>query len=174
MVPYNCLTRSKRLICNHKPHSTHPAIFQEILWKLGKMSYFCRYFQNFWKNSEISRAVYVPSGYVRDFCSLWDTCMVPYLPQTKNIWCAPIRHTPYPQKREMAQIYLKNTSFWVIFCKISVFRGLSVCLLGARQLFAPGETLIWYSSFLRQKIFGVHPSGTPQTPYLLKNGPFWA
>ena len=44
-----------------------------------------------------------------------------------------------------------------------------MCLLGARQLFAPSETLVWYSSFLTQKIFGVHPSGTPQTSYLLKN-----
>ena len=99
--------------------------------------------------------------------------MVPYLPQTKNIWCAPIRHTPYPQKREMTHICPKNASFCPIFCKFLIFRGLGMCLLGARQLFAPGETTIWYSSFLRQKIFGVHPSGTPHTPYLLKKWPIF-
>ena len=100
--------------------------------------------------------------------------MVAYFPQTKNIWCAPIRHSSYPQKREITHIFPKKSSFCPIFCKLLIFRGLGMCLLGARQLFAPGETLIWYSSFLRQKIFGVHPSGTPPSPCLPKNGPFLA
>ena len=49
-----------------------------------------------------------------------------------------------------------------------------MCLLGACEMFTLCKTLAWYHTFLRQKIFGVHPSGTPQTPYLLKNGQFWA
>ena len=50
-------------------------------------------------------------------------------------------------------------------------RGLDMCLLGARQLFPPRETIKWHSSFPRPNIFGVHPSGTPRTPYLLKKRP---
>ena len=36
-----------------------------------------------------------------------------------------------------------------------------MCFLGACEIFALCETLAWYHTFLRQKIFGVHPSGTP-------------
>ena len=99
--------------------------------------------------------------------------MVPYFPQTKHIWCAPIWHTSYPQKREITHIFPKKSSFCPIFCNFLIFRGLGMCLLGARQLFAPGETLVWYSSFPRPRIFGVHPSGTPPTPCLPKKWPIF-
>ena len=59
---------------------------------------------------------------------------------------------------------MANFDIFLWFLQNSLtYRGFDMCLLGAHQLFAPGETHVWYLTPPRQKIFGLHSSGTPQT-----------
>ena len=51
---------------------------------------------NYAKFPDVSRPGYVPFGCAPTFSSYWDNCMALFLPQPKNIWRAPIRHTPNP------------------------------------------------------------------------------